>query len=174
MGEEYPPSDPFEGVDVPRKGELSVSEINARIRIRISQHSRDPNFSWSDAELREELKKENDYENLKVRGPIQIAHGEKQILALNHDQNRALGVIFGTSATSSIPVYASMQATGTEEPQTVEALVKLVGAIKPQTENHFIISRGLADRLAVADLDLNEVRITELFQKPEDINLDNI
>ncbi len=176
MGNEgQTPSNPFEHLDVPRKGELTVSEINSRIQAKIRQYLEDPESgSWSYIDIRDDLTKEAYYGDLSIRGQIQIAQGEQSILALNYEQTQATKIIFGLPSPigDKVPTYASVQGTGRENPQTEEAVVKIVSGLKPSTDNHLIISKGLARRLDVTNQ--NEVRITSIFQKPEDINLDKI
>ena len=66
--------------------------------------------------------------------------------------------------------YALIESAGEDQKRT-EAELKYVG-IKPKDANNFVVSNGLAKAL---EGDSNtQVRILEIYLKPEDINLDKI
>lgn len=165
---------PFEHLDLPRKGEITISEINNRINARMRE-SRETKKVWSYEDIRDQFRAEANYGDLSIRGPIQVAKGQEPILGVNYQQYNAIRALFGAPETyqlNTIPLYAAVQTTGREEPETVDAIVKVVSALKPRTENHLVVSEGLANVLRANDQ--NEIRITGVFQNPEDIDLDKL
>lgn len=168
-----PTGNPYEHLDVPGKSELSVSELLARIEQRI-RRARQERIPWSSKEVREELVAEADYQQLNLRGPIEVAKGQEPVLAVNSQQSEALRILFDIGATEIIltPHYASIQATGKENPETVEVRVKYV-SMNPSTINHLVISEGLANKLGITSGGA-DIKVTNVYQRISDIDLDNI
>lgn len=125
-------------------------------------------------EQRQKVKEETESYDLILRGPTQVAQGEKLIMAVSLEQQDVLGVLFGAypNLADKNPVYARVQkAEGANEPD-VETQVKYVIGLKPKTVDHLVISQGLAKTLGVETG--QEIKILETYQKPEDLNLDNL
>lgn len=169
-----PPPNPFEDVNVPRKGELSVGEVlNYLNRVRTEGRSR--SGGWSHKDVQKVMEEDNNFEKLTLRGPAQVAKGKSSVIAVHQDLGEALESMFGVN----VPfhgilgkMYASVKEAGNEKTQTVEAELKYAGSLKPKTPNHIIISQGLASQLGTDNQ--SDIKITQVYQKPEDINLDNL
>lgn len=74
---------------------------------------------------------------------------------------------------SKAPFYALIESIS-DEPNKAEAQIKTV-FIKPKTIDHLIISQELARQLGIdPQMGRKDVRILEVYQKIEDIDLDKI
>lgn len=127
---------------------------------------------WTSEDARREIQRDLGYEELTLRGPIQTAKGEKSILVVNGEQNDALGIVYGVRVLNpeAAKAYALVQKTGTEG-EEVEAEIKWA-TLRPKTQNHFIISEGLARQMKAGPQ--SEIKIVSVYQKPEEINLDEL
>lgn len=148
-GESSTPPNPYEGLNPPRKNEFSVREILDLIdkRNKIAQET---HTFKTDEDIRQQLQEQSDYQELVLRRAVQIAQGESSTIVVNLDQDHVLGVIFGISGTDIIQhkCYALITRASNDEAEPMEARIKWLN-IKPETNNHLVISQGLAQKLGV-------------------------
>lgn len=169
-----PPPNPFEDVNVPRKGELSVGEVlNYLNRVRTEGRSRPG--GWSHKDVQKLMEEDSNFEKLTLRGPAQVAKGESSVIAVHHDLGEALESMFDVDVSLHVilgKMYASVQKASNEKTETVEAELKYAGSLKPETPNHIVISQGLASQLGTDNQ--SDINITQVYQKPQDIDLDKL
>lgn len=111
--------------------------------------------------------------DLSLSGPIEISLGTDCLLLVDENQVEAFEVVFGIFSTSVLPFYATV-ANAEDNSERVETLVNFFSGrsfsgAKPKTVNHFIVSRGLAERLKLKN-DKN-IKILGVYQKPSDVDL---
>ncbi|OGD95259.1 hypothetical protein A3A48_04115 [Candidatus Curtissbacteria bacterium RIFCSPLOWO2_01_FULL_37_9] len=162
----------YDSLNVPRKNELSVGEITSRSNARMREAIA-TNKSWSPSEVKDQLKAEADFEELKLRAPVEIAKGQNIVLAAGGDAGNALATLFDSSTLNFImrPYYALIETTDGENPRKIEASFKYLPVVKPKTPNHLIVSEALAKELGITDE--SEIRVTDVYQKALDLDLDN-
>ena len=159
-------------LDTPRINELSVGTVLKYFNQQIAKRQK-THITWSWNDVREDIKKDVNFQEPILREPIQVAQGEKPVLAFTFEQSYATGVIFSTSGSDMVarPHYALIETTGTD-PKRMEVSVKFVSSIKTQTPDHFLISDGLANQLRIDAK--TELKILKIYQKAEEVNLDLI
>lgn len=165
---------PFEDVNVPHKGELSVGEVLNYLK-RVQTEARLRKGGWSKKDVIKAMEEDNDFKRLSLRGPVQIVRGKSPILAVTYDLGQALEGMFNISITYHAvlgKMYASIQKSSNGKAETFEAELKYVGTLNPETPNHIIISQGLAEKLGIENQ--SDINITQVYQKPEDIDLDKL
>lgn len=112
-----------------------------------------------------------DFEEPVIRGPVEVAKGDELVLALNYKQLDAVGQILNFRVDEAIlkDYFVEVESTG-KDPKKVEAMLKYV-SVKPQTDDHLVISAGLAKELGVEE-QKKDIRILGAYQKVKDIDLD--
>jgi len=104
-----------------------------------------------------------------IRGFAEIAKGEKLSLAITPDQLHAFVFAFNMNLNSNVSFYASVESTG-EKPRKAKVVPLKYCDISPKCSNNLIISKGLAQRLGVKKG--QEIKVTNIYQKTSNINLD--
>ncbi len=129
--------------------------------------------SWNRKDVVDSIKKDIDFEEPVIRAPVEIAKGDNPILVLNYQQLDAVGQIlnFSISDVTLSDYYVLVKGTG-KDPKKIEAKLKFA-SIKPMTENHVVISTGLAKELGVEE-QKKDIRILSVYQKIKDIDLDKL
>jgi hypothetical protein len=131
------------------------------------------NQGWGGKVVIESIKKTTDFEEPIIRGPVEVAEGEELILALNYQQMRAAGELLGFYdwQTMGKDYFVEVEGTG-KDPKKVEAKLKYV-SVKPQTDNHFVVSEGLVKELGMGE-QKRDIRILSAYQKVKNVNLDHL
>jgi len=140
----------------------------------LQQEAQRNHTSWDSRDVVYSIKKDIDFEEPIIRGPVDVAKGEGLILALNSEQMDAVGAIFDFDAVNIImhdTYYASLESTG-KDPKKVEVRLKFA-SVRPSTQNHLVISSAAAKGLEVEGQN-KDIRITSVYQKVEDIDLDKL
>lgn len=165
-GRENPWEHSLEEIDTPRKNEVSVGGVLERMH-----QFQMNNKIWDKKDVREDIKREIDYEEPILRGPVEVAKGQSLIMAFNYEQGVALDTLYNINLSSILgKSYALVESTG-KDPKKIEAQLKFV-AIKPTTNDHLVISQGLASQLGLETG--KEIRILDVYQKMADIDLDKL
>lgn len=172
-----PQNNPFEKafgeMNLPRKNEISIGTVLER-EAQFIERAQMTKHSWRLSDVKEDIKKEIDFEEPVLRGPIEVAKGDRKRLAVTSEQLSAFEIIYDLRGGGVIshPHYALVETTEEGNPKTIEAELKHAGSLKPKTRDHFIISAGLARELGVDST--KEIRIKSAYQKIEDANLDEL
>lgn len=137
------------------------------------RHAQATGTDWFGENLREEIKREIEFEEPVLRAPVEIATGETLVLAITPGQEVAIESLFGISLHPRGLLYASIESVA-QEPKKIETLIKLV-AIKPKTTDHLVISQGAAQQLGFdPQQERKDIRVLEIYQKIADIDLDKL
>lgn len=128
---------------------------------------------WNLQQVREDIQGGIEFQQPILRGPIQVTQGENPVLAITGEQTYAFDALFGTHSMNIIshPHYALIETTG-KDSKKLEVPVRSIPTVRTKTPNHFLISAGLARQLGVDEK--TELRVLDVYQKVEDINLDKI
>jgi hypothetical protein len=123
--------------------------------------------------VKESIKIERKLKDFCLNGPVQLSLGSDNLLLVDENQVEAFEVGFGVFTESELPFYAFV-VNPEDDSKKVETSVKFFSGrffsgAKPKTENHFIVSRGLAEKLNVKD-DKN-ITIISVYQKLSDVDL---
>lgn len=116
------------------------------------------------------IKKEVGPKDPVVRGPAEIAKGEKMSLVITPDQVHAFVFVYNLNLASDVPFFASVESAD-EKPKRVKAVSIKYIDIVPKSPNNIIISKGLAEKLEVKKGD--HIKVTSIYQRTSNINLDN-
>lgn len=159
-------------IDTPRVNELSVGTVLEYHHKKIQEAQR-TNIGWRREDILNEIKRDVEFQEPILRGPIQIAQGENLIIALTSRQGEATYILYGSGLAEIImdKHYAVVETTG-QGPKRLEVPIKALPMVRTKTQNHFLISAGLARQLEVDET--AELKILDVYQKAEEINLDRI
>lgn len=162
----------YEHLDLPKRNEPSVSDV-LRYKADLMPRLMVKPGGWSRRDIREVIEANANHERLSLRGPVQVAKGTEPVIVVNPDQSDALGVLFDIDSTDLImrPYYALIETTGKEKPEKTEARLRWA-SIKPLTVNHLVVSRAVADALG-GGIE-GDIKITDVYQKIEDMDLDKL
>jgi len=104
-----------------------------------------------------------------IRGFVEIAKGDKLSLAITPDQIHAFVFAFNMNMKSDVSFYASVESVD-EKPKKVRVVPLKYIDVATRFTNNLIISKGLAQRLGVKKG--QEIKVTNIYQKTSNINLD--
>lgn len=110
-----------------------------------------------------------------LRGPVKIAKGETPALVYNLDNDLAFGFFFDVWSLSpgeDRKYYVAVRNPGQKDSEPIEAHLKSAGLVRNPNSNTFIISEALAGNLGIQSG--QDIVITQVYLKPEDVNLDEI
>jgi len=157
---------------VPKKNELSVQDV-FRSKKKYLESVGDLSIGIPEecADILTFIKKDIGEDNLTVRGPVEIARGQRLILEITPAQRPAFDIIFGLDEESPIDYHASVETADVEPKKVVDVLVKF-GHIKSKLMDNIIVSEALAKELDVkAD---QHIIITSIYQRTSDVDLDEL
>lgn len=157
--------------NVPKINELSVGNV-LNYREQFKKRFRETRQEWGRKEVLDAIKRDIEFQDPIIRGGIEIARGEKQILVVNSEQVDTLYDVYGVGFTDIMfhKYYATVEKAG-KNPEKTEAEVKFV-SVKPKDINNFIVSNGLAK--ALEGDTASQIKILKVYMKPEDIDLDKM
>jgi hypothetical protein len=118
--------------------------------------------------VKESMKKEMGLRDFFLSGPIEISLGTNCSLLVDENQVEVFEVGYGIYSASELPFYASV-VNAEDNSRKVEASVKFFSGVRPKTENHFIVSQGLAEKLKLKNS--KNIKIIEVYQKSSDTDL---
>lgn len=160
-------------IGAPKKHEVYIKNVYAaRNRFDQAYGEKDQAFLTEVDNVKTLIKKEaGGPEDPIIRGPVEIAKGEKLILGITPDQKDAFAIIYGMDLNSKISYYALIENVAKESEGAQEVLIKFCD-IKPASVDHLIISEALARKLQIKEN--QHIGILSVYQKRSDINLDKI
>lgn len=161
---------PWDELDIPHGGELSIGEVNSVYWGFAKSHERGQ--IWDKEDVQKLLKKEAGTDELILRGPAQIVKGEELIVGVTIDFGKALDVLFDVDEVNlhDQTWLIDVQKAGGNDSPVVTAKLKNIYGMRSKTPDHIIISKGLAGKLGL-DRD-GEIKILRASTDAEDLNLD--
>lgn len=162
----------FNEGELPRINEISIGTIIAK-RDRLTRQAQTTGPSWSNQELREEIRRDIEFAEPVLRAPVEIAKGETPVLAITPHQESAIEIFFDVNFRFQRPLYALIESVA-QKPTKIEVLIKSV-AIKPKTTDHLVVSQSAAHQLGFnPQQERKDIRVLEIYQKIADIDLDRL
>lgn len=167
---------PWEQADIPKPGILSATEAYRAITdiydalITAGKPATDETALGS---IAKSIGCEPD--ELKLGGPAEIAKGNKPILVLTSHQTlpaHILNKIPAGALVSKDNLYAKIYNPSKET--SAEAIVKCRTGLQGESPNHLIISEKLAQELGLNPQLPEQIVIETMYQKAEEINLDEL
>jgi hypothetical protein len=152
---------------------IPVSRVTAEIDIMsalnlIDQHKRSSSH-WTFGDIRDDLLRVNNCEELILRGPAHVIAGKGLILGTNDYQDNVLEIVYDVDL-NDYRWNALVESVETEE--KIEVKIKHV-PLKFEKNNNIIISQGLADHLGIKNY--NGIRIIDIsLRRQENFNLDTL
>lgn len=158
----------FKEGDLPRRNEISIGVITRKVDKFVASQQ-----SWEAKDVVKAIKEDIEFEEPILRAPVEIATGNQPVLAISSQQSFAVRAFFEVPAGSNSPLYALIESVGAE-PKRTEVVVKTI-FVKPKTIDHLIVSEESARQLGInPQAERNDIRVLEMYQKIEDIDLDKL
>jgi hypothetical protein len=169
----HPWEELLEKIGAPKKNEFNIRGVySARDRFINNPTEEENEILMGELNgIKTLIKKEVGPEDPIIRGPIEIAKGEKLILGIAPDQDDAFAIIYGLDTEDEISYYATVERTRGKSKIVKDVLVKYCDVLHVSTD-HLIISEGLARELKVRENQI--IRVLSIYQKTSDINLDKL